>query len=40
MTTLELIHCFIFGIAMFSAGFLFGTDFGIYLGKKKSEDTE
>lgn len=40
MTTLEMIGCFIFGIAVFSSGFLFGIDFGIYLGKKESEDTE
>lgn len=40
MTTLELIGCFIFGIGVFSSGFLFGMDFGIYLGKKESEDTE
>ena len=37
MTTLEIIGCFIFGIVVFSAGFLFGTSFGIYLGKKESE---
>ena len=40
MTTLELICCFIFGIGVFSSGFLFGMDFGIYLGKKESEDAK
>lgn len=40
MNWTELICGFVFGIAMFSASFLFGTDFGIYLGKKESEDSE
>lgn len=40
MTMLEFICCFVFGICVFSVGFLFGMDLGVYLGKKESEDTE
>jgi hypothetical protein len=39
MTPFVVIFGLIFGVGVFSTGFLFGMDFGIYLGKKESEDT-